>query len=154
MKRYSDMNVIIDTNICISTIIFDQSVEQYFKEIINIPNLKIYFSTETYQELEAKLFTSSKIQKLIAKSNRPIDNQHIIQYLEILKVDLGIIVETKLPKIDICRDPQANKFLELAREIGADYIISGDKDLLELQEFEGCQIVKPGDFVEALAMNL
>ena len=48
---------------------------------------------------------------------------------------------------DICRDPKDNMFLELAFEIDADFLVSGDKDLLILAEFNDTKIVKPNDFL-------
>ncbi|MEZ5690279.1 MAG: putative toxin-antitoxin system toxin component, PIN family [Rickettsiales bacterium] len=50
-------------------------------------------------------------------------------------------------KIQACRDPKDNKFLELAVAGAADYIITGDKDLLTLHPFEGVSIVKAKDFI-------
>jgi len=36
--------------------------------------------------------------------------------------------------------------LQLAEYIEADYIITGDKDLLILEQFKGTLIISPGDF--------
>ena len=49
--------------------------------------------------------------------------------------------------IGVCRDPNDDKFLELALSGGADCIVSGDKDLLVLHPFRGVPIVTPRDFV-------
>ncbi len=49
--------------------------------------------------------------------------------------------------IDICRDPNDNKFLELAIEAGAACIITGDKDLLVLHPFQNIQILSASDFL-------
>jgi uncharacterized protein len=50
-------------------------------------------------------------------------------------------------KVDICRDPKDNKFLELAIDSGAACIITWDKDLLVLNPFEGIPILTPADFL-------
>src|SRR5205085_5743217 len=47
-----------------------------------------------------------------------------------------------------CRDPKDNKFLELAVCGNADCIISGDKDLLELNPFRGIAISNPDEFLK------
>lgn len=49
-------------------------------------------------------------------------------------------------KIDICPDKADNRFLEAAVAGKASYIISSDRHLLDLKEFEGVRILKPGDF--------
>lgn len=46
-----------------------------------------------------------------------------------------------------CRDPEDNKFLELAVSGRATHLISGDKDLLILHPFCGIQIVTPQMFL-------
>jgi len=50
-------------------------------------------------------------------------------------------------KIDACRDPKDNKFLELAIESMASCIITGDEDLLILNPFEEVPILKASDFI-------
>jgi len=46
----------------------------------------------------------------------------------------------------ICRDRDDDEILALAAGAGTDFIISGDKDLLELKEYGGIKIVAPRDF--------
>jgi putative PIN family toxin of toxin-antitoxin system len=45
-----------------------------------------------------------------------------------------------------CRDPDDDKFLELALAIGARAIVTGDADLLVLDPWRGVRIVKLTDF--------
>jgi len=47
-----------------------------------------------------------------------------------------------------CRDPKDNKFLDLAVCGRAHCIISGDKDLLELNPFRGIAVLKPDEFLK------
>jgi putative PIN family toxin of toxin-antitoxin system len=54
-------------------------------------------------------------------------------------------------KVSITRDPTDDKIIAAAIEAGAAYIVTGDKDLLDLREHEGIAIVTPAQFVEALA---
>jgi putative PIN family toxin of toxin-antitoxin system len=49
--------------------------------------------------------------------------------------------------VDVCRDPDDNILLALTVDGKADYIVSGDKDLLDLVTFEEIPIVKPADFL-------
>ena len=46
-------------------------------------------------------------------------------------------------KISVVRDPDDNKILECAKEARADIIVTFDKDLLTLKEYEGIKIVHP-----------
>ena len=46
-----------------------------------------------------------------------------------------------------CRDPDDDKFLELAVSENATCIVSGDSDLLELDPFRGIPFLEPADFL-------
>lgn len=48
-----------------------------------------------------------------------------------------------------CRDPDDNKFLELAVNGRADVVITGDDDLLSLDTFRGIPIVSAAAFCQA-----
>jgi putative PIN family toxin of toxin-antitoxin system len=47
-------------------------------------------------------------------------------------------------------DPSDNKFLEAAVAGKVDYIVSGDKHLLDLKEFRGFAVLAPSVFLERL----
>ena len=46
----------------------------------------------------------------------------------------------------ICRDHDDDQILSSALAAKADYLVTGDNDLLELDEFDGIRIVTPGAF--------
>ena len=50
--------------------------------------------------------------------------------------------------VQVCRDPKDGRILELAVNGDADYIVTGDSDLLVLNPFRGIEILRPSDFVE------
>jgi len=50
----------------------------------------------------------------------------------------------------VARDPDDDMLLACAVEGGADYLVTGDKGLLELHEHEGVQMVAPADFIRML----
>jgi predicted nucleic acid-binding protein len=58
---------------------------------------------------------------------------------------------TIVERIAVCRDPTDDKFLELAVNGLADYIVSGDADLLSINPFREIPIVTPATFVRAAA---
>jgi len=51
---------------------------------------------------------------------------------------------------EVCRDPDDVKILGLAVAANADYIITGDKDLLVLKKFQGVPIVTPRLFSDII----
>ena len=51
-------------------------------------------------------------------------------------------------RIAICRDPDDNRVLECALAGAADYILTGDEDLLTLHPWHGIQIVTVREFLD------
>jgi predicted nucleic acid-binding protein len=49
--------------------------------------------------------------------------------------------------IHICRDPDDNKFISCAVDSKCYYIVSGDKDLLSLNNYENIEILTVGEFM-------
>ena len=51
-----------------------------------------------------------------------------------------------------CRDPKADKFLACAVEGGAHYLVSSDRDLLDMRHYRDVAIVNPGQFLLVLEL--
>jgi putative PIN family toxin of toxin-antitoxin system len=75
------------------------------------------------------------------------------QVAETLADYLGFLRVVQIPKLlkAVPRDPEDNMVLECAIEGQAQYVVSGDNDLLVLKEFRGIQIVRASDFLKVLA---
>ncbi len=69
-----------------------------------------------------------------------------VEFLSALLRDADLIQITE--RVQECRDPRDDKFLSLAINGGADYIVSGDKDLLVLHPFREIPILTPAQFLE------
>ncbi len=50
--------------------------------------------------------------------------------------------------IEVCRDPDDDKFIECAVDAKALYIVSGDNDLLVIGEYENIQVITAKVFCE------
>ncbi|MCA6518021.1 MAG: putative toxin-antitoxin system toxin component, PIN family [Pseudanabaena sp. M110S1SP2A07QC] len=59
----------------------------------------------------------------------------------------GFYVLSKAYSAIAFRYPKDDKFLELAVNGKADYLITGDKDLLVLHPFRDIEIINPSDFL-------
>ena len=129
---------IIDTNILVSSSFSRYGTPR--KAVTKANQIgKLSASIETYNEfLEALL--RPKFDKYLSRETR----------LEILLEFKKLALFSKITEvISDCRDPKDNKFLELAVSAKASCIITGDKDLLELQPFRGISILNPADFLNS-----
>lgn len=65
---------------------------------------------------------------------------------------LGSFVDATTPvvvreRVHVCRDSKDDKFLELALNGQADFIVTGDADLLCLHPWRGIAILNPADYL-------
>jgi putative PIN family toxin of toxin-antitoxin system len=63
------------------------------------------------------------------------------------QVERNALIFFPTETIQDCRDSRDNKFLELAVEAKASYVITGDKDLLILNPFRNISTLTPADFL-------
>ena len=137
--------IILDTNVIFSAIAFDKNMEKLLLHLFeNTDNYKIYVSNETLLELDEKLLS----KKFLAY--RDFSKEQVLEILNWYK-NHTILTQVNFI-VDICRDPRDNKFLELAKEIQSDYLITGDNDLLELKQFETTKILKPSEFINQVKL--
>jgi len=66
---------------------------------------------------------------------------------------LAVIVQTQIV-VRICRDEEDNRVLECAIDGRADWILSGDAHLLELQSFQGVRIGTVADFFRCIEQQI
>ena len=61
---------------------------------------------------------------------------------------LGVAMSVQITEtVQACRDPDDDKILELAVNGDADYIVTGDDDLLVMNPFRGTEIIRPAEFL-------
>lgn len=61
---------------------------------------------------------------------------------------LGSMAPVALGKpVRLCRDPNDDKFLEVALAGNADYLLTSDLDLLALHHFRKTRILSPTDYL-------
>jgi putative PIN family toxin of toxin-antitoxin system len=133
------MKIILDTNIYISAFVFDKKI----LELLDLcyAKYKVFISIEILQEINDKFF-GEKMKKI-----QPDYNLKNIQDFY-TKITSQSSLAFPSQKINLSRDLDDNKFLELAKEVSADYLITGDKDLLTLKTFEKTKILKPSQFLD------
>jgi putative PIN family toxin of toxin-antitoxin system len=133
------LRVVIDTNVLVSGIIqrkgFPYKVVKAWEDDVLI----LITSDDLINEAGRVL----RYEKIRVKYS--LDDEEIKQVL--LNLMRYSIVVNDPPKIDVIReDPADNNILAAATEGKADYIISGDSHLLNLENYKGIRILTPKEF--------
>ena len=106
--------------------------------------------------VDKKKVKSVSSKPIIEEYDRVIKSDEIIEKIENKDLIVSKVIQNVLsnstivdPKrqVTICEDPDDNKFLEAAVEGKVDFIVSQDKHLLKIKEFEGIKIVTPKEFL-------
>ena len=129
------MRVILDCNIWISFLLSRQDC--LLKKMLMDTRFDIYICEELLSEI-INVARRDKIRKRVSEN----------ELQQLLKIIDAFCIKTTISQIaeSIIRDPKDVYLLSLAETIDANYIVSGDKDLTELNQHLKTRIVKLADF--------
>jgi len=132
MKR-----TVLDTNIVISSalggalvLVLEKWEQEKFTVIITSDILNEYFEVLNRPKFKLKQETIDKITRYIYRFSEFVVPEEQIHYVE--------------------ADPNDDKFLEAAIAGKADFIVSGDKHLLDIKEFRSIPIISGHEFIKFL----
>ncbi|ETW95605.1 MAG: DNA-binding protein [Candidatus Entotheonella factor] len=130
------MRVVIDTNVAVSAVLLPRSVpRQAFDRAM--AHGTVLISSATVAELNDVLRRPH--------FDRYVHEDERLEFLATLVRDAELVIVTEV--MTDCRDPNDNKFLELAVSGQASHIVSGDEDLRVLHPFRSVQIVTSQAFL-------
>lgn len=132
------MRIVIDTNVVASAIFFGGHPRTLL-EMLMEHRVDAYISKEILEEYR------ETIRYLIGKYPRKQVSVPLTQIISACRM-----IEPA-SEIKICRDPDDDKFIACALDAHCIYIVSGDKDLLSVRQYQGIQIVTVADFLARYA---
>lgn len=131
--------VVLDTNVLISFALKAGSVAGRVVERV-LRRHEWVGTPETVAEFYSVLF-SAKFDRFIAFERREEIAAFLSPFVSIRRVNF---------RVEACRDPKDNKFLEAAIAGEANFIVTGDDDLLVLDPFDRTAILAPAAFLMRL----
>ena len=137
IETNAKIKITVDTNILISAFIYPGMTVVKIFDMIADGRLRLGLSEDILRE-----FAGVCVRKF------DYEPEDAIRYTEIIRQNTEIV----RPKERVCviRDEPDNRIIECAAEFKADYIISGDKHILEVKKYKGIQILPPAEFIKRL----
>lgn len=129
------MRVVLDTNVFISAFFWDGSPRRVLERAIR-GNDELLVCREILDE----------IADVMRRPKFGVDLVFIDYFLKSIE-EVARPAPITQPVPHICRDPQDNTILACAMAGRAEFIVSGDEDLLVLKEYSGTRIVSVDDFL-------
>jgi uncharacterized protein len=127
---------VFDTNVIVSSLLFKTgNPSKAFR--FALKNGEVLLSLELLEEL-SDVLGREKFDRFITSEERD-------EFLETF-VERAVLIDI-IERVQECRDPKDDKILELALNGQAEYIVSGDKDLLVLNPFCSIKIVTAEEFL-------
>lgn len=137
------IRVVIDTSSLISYLLTRGDIMRRVVAAWLAGRFVVYFTPATREELEKVLGRASIARAAAMPSDEllsAVDNY-------------GVLVPGAVTMAGVCRDPKDDILLACAVEAKAEYLVSSDRDLLDMRRYETLSIVNPGEFLLALDMR-
>ncbi len=134
--------VVLDTNLVLSALVFSHGRLAVLRQAWHEARCRPLVSQATATEL-VRALTYPKF-KLSPEQQREL----LADYLPFC---IAVPMRSPLPKTPVCRDPFDVPFLQLALAGNADYLVTGDRDLLALAGKLSCPIVTATRLLAELA---
>ena len=129
------MRIVIDTNVLASGVFFG-GAPRLVLEAISSRNIDAFATSEILEEYH------KTIDRLMVKYGGQFNAEGLSRFQKMINL---VDVHTK---VTVCRDPDDDKFLGCALDSRAVYVVSGDKDLLTLKNYEGIEIITAREFCD------
>ncbi len=129
------MKIVVDTNVLISGVFFGGFPRKILSSIVE-KRISAVATTEIVDEYE------EIVQEMVSRKQGHLNREILAPLIGALEM-----IEP-VSDIQISRDPDDDKFINCAKDARALYIVSGDKDLLVLRQYENIQIVTAKEFCE------
>lgn len=130
--------IVLDTNVILSALLFRSGRVSWIGDAWKAKRLIPLVSKETLVEL-LRVLAYPKFKLT------PLEQQAVLEGFLPYAETVQVRPAQSLPK---CRDPHDQKFLILAKQGHADFLVTGDADLLVLERLEGCPIITPEQLAE------
>jgi putative PIN family toxin of toxin-antitoxin system len=90
-------------------------------------------------------FIITEIRRILSKKFR-LSHDETALAMEPISEAIEHVIKHNMKITDVCRDADDDNILACALAAKADYIVTGDSDLIEIKNFGGVKIVTPRDF--------
>ena len=129
------MRIVVDTNVIISGVFFGGAPAEVLKAIVTnkVTACASKQIVEEYIEI---------VNEMISRKQGRLNSDILLMLIESLEM-----IKPKT-HIEISRDPDDDKFIECAKDADALYIVSGDKDLLVIKQYENIKIITAKEFCD------
>jgi len=132
------MKIVLDSNIFVSSFYWAGNPRKVFDRVTNGLD-ELYITDEIIKEI-ISVMSRKKFDTKIEKIN---------EYIKIIESYSIKILSQNIPQ-NISRDKNDNKILQCGIDANVEFIITGDNDLLVIEEYNKIKILKPNEYLKII----
>ncbi len=136
------MRVVLDTNVLISATLIRGGNEDRILRAWRRKAFELVLSPAILEEV-ARAFSYDRLRR-----TRWMTEEETLELLQALGEE-SVLVSGR-PAVKVSRDPEDDKFVAAAVEAGAEYVVTGDRDLLDVETHRAVRLIRPATFLEIL----
>lgn len=137
-RECANLKVIFDTRSYVAAVISEKGVSAKALWLAHQGTIVNFYSEEIISEL----------QRTLKREKFSLEKEQQEYFINFVMDSSFLIEQDEDHKVKLCRDNSDDKFLSLAKQIEADFIITRDEDLLILKNIGKTKITTPSEFIK------
>jgi putative PIN family toxin of toxin-antitoxin system len=135
------VKVVLDTNVVVSAHLSDEGYPSFVVDLCLSSRLRWCVSTEVLAEYD----------EVLRRKRFRLDPKLIDASMRLIREQAQLVQPRQ--RLAVCPDPDDDRFLECAKEAGADFIVTGNKRHFP-DRFGTTRVVSPRELVEIVTPEL
>lgn len=140
------IRALVDINVIISAVIIARGFPFAIWSAWQAGHFTLLTAEGVLVELQEKL----QLPKISQRYG--IDTREATAILALLRSQAELVLVPTAERVIVTQDPEDDLILAAARIAQADYLVTGDRRLLELEQYAGVSIVSPRKFAQILGL--
>jgi len=141
------LRTVIDTNVIVSGVISKKGPPAQLLDAWSDHVFDLVISAAIISEIQ-RVLSEPRLKHAFN-----VTDERIARLIEALHKDSILVPGTAHVHGAVATDPSDEKFLAAGLDGNADMVVSGDRDLLEIESFQGIVILTPRQFLDQLAAD-
>lgn len=140
------LNAVLDSTVLVSAFLTKKGVSAQLLDQAVQGAFDLWLSGPLIEETRKVLLTREHLRKRFVYTDQEVE-----EFYSLLQAFARIA--TNLPSLHVCRDPNDDMVIACALAARSSYLVTRDKDLLTLKDYQGVHILPPEEFIQIVRGN-
>lgn len=140
LKYRGVIKVVLDTSCYIAALLSKNGASARLFELVVKGKFINFYTADIFAEIE----------DVLSREKFHLEKEKQNSFLRIIQESSFCVKQLAEYRIKKCRDPDDDKFLSLALQVDADYLITIDNDLLVLRAIGRTKVISPAEVLQSM----